>query len=299
MTATETPSPSDVSGGSAQRRAIDYHCNLFTPDAVKRKYVKAFEGKREYDKFGSHTGSIEGYEVDDFVARMDRLGIHRGIIPAWQWRSFLDGTMLWDDSPELITETVADHSERFTGLYGINPYKRMDGVRELERVVREFGFVGAHLHTHGYGLPLNHRDYFPYWAKCEELGVTAVIMVGAESASQPAYTAQPALLDDIAIYFPNLKIVASHTGWPWVEEAINLAFRHKNVAIGTAGYTPKYWHANMVHFINSWGKGKVMWGTSYPLVDHEKSLQQIDDLGLRDDAKDELLYGTAKRWFGL
>src|SRR5262249_21127929 len=155
------------------------------------------------------------------------------------WRSFLDGTMLWEDSPELIVETLGAHRDRFTGLYGINPFKRMEGVRELERVVNEHGFVGAHLHTHGYGLPLNHRDYYPYWAKCEELGIVAVIMVGAESAAQPAAMAQPVLLDDVAIYFPQLKIVASHTGWPWVEETINLAFRHENVVIGTAGYTPK------------------------------------------------------------
>jgi predicted TIM-barrel fold metal-dependent hydrolase len=283
----------------SKRRAIDYHCNLFTPEAVKRKYVDASEGNREYDKFGSHTGRIDGYSVEEFLALMDDLGIEKGVIPAWQWRSFLDGTMLWDDSPELIDETIAAHRDRFTGLYGINPFKRMEGVRELERVVKDFGFVGAHLHTHGYGLPLNHRDYFPYWAKCEELGVVAVIMVGAESAAQPAAMAQPVLLDDIAIYFPKLKIVASHTGWPWVEETINLAFRHENVVIGTAGYTPKYWKPNMVHFINSWGKGKVMWGTSYPLVDHRKALAEIDALDLRDDAKDELLYGTAKRWFGI
>lgn len=288
------PQRSDVT-----RRAIDYHCNLFTPEAVHRKYVAAREGKREYDKFGSHTGRMEGYTVDEFLKRMDDLGIEKGIVPAWQWRSFLDGSILWDDSPELIQETLGMHSDRFLGLYGINPYRRMDGVRELERVVKEYGFKGAHLHTHGFGLPLNHRDYYPYWAKCEELDVVAVIMVGAESASQPAYLAQPSLLDDIAIYFPNLRIVASHTGWPWVEEAINLAFRHENVVIGTAGYTPKYWHTNLVHYMNSWGKGKVMWGTSFPLVDHGKALEEIDQLGLRDEAKDELLYGTAARVFGL
>jgi len=177
--------------------------------------------------------------------------------------------------------------------------ERMEGVRKLEKAVKEYGFVGAHLHTHGFGLPINDRAYFPFYTKCAELGVVAVIMVGAESAAQPAYLAEPKLLDDVAIYFPELRIVASHTGWPWVEETINLAFRHENVCIGTAGYTPKYWPPNLVHYINSWGKGKVMWGTSFPLVDHRKSLEQIDELGLRDDAKHELLYGTACRVFGL
>ncbi len=285
---------------SNKRRAIDYHCNLFTPEAVKRKYVRDREGNEDFNRHGTHTGKLEGYTVPEFMSVMDDLGIEKGVVPAWQWFSFLDGKMLWDDSPQLIQETLcAPHSDRFFGLYGINPLKRMEGVRELERVVKEYGFKGAHLHTHGYGLPLNHRDYFPYWAKCEELDIVAVIMVGAESSAQPAYLGQPVLLDDIAIYFPKLRIVASHTGWPWTEEAINLAYRHANVFIGTAGYPPKFWQPNLVHFANSWGKGKVMWGTSFPLVDHRKALEQIDQLGLRDDAKDALLYGTAKKVFRL
>jgi hypothetical protein len=279
-------------------RVIDYHCNLFTPDAVNRKYVTAFEGEREYDRFGTHTGRISGYEVPDFLEIMDDLGMERAVIPSWQWRSYLDGSMLWDESPALINDVLTGpHPDRFVGMYGINPMKRLDGVRELTEAVTELGFRGAHLHTHGFGLPINHRDYFPYWAKCVELDVAAVIMVGAESSAQPAYLAQPHLLDDIAIYFPTLRIVASHTGWPWVEEAINVAFRHENVYIGTAGYTPKYWPANLVHYINSWGKGKVLWGSSFPLVDHRKAMKEIDELNFREDAKDELLYGAAKRVF--
>lgn len=282
-----------------KRRAIDYHCNLFTPEAIQKKYAQAHEGSREYKRHGRHTGSIKGYTVEEFLKIMDELGIEKGVTPAWQWRSYLDGTMLWDESPDLIHSVLGAYPDRFVGLVGINPMKRMEGVRELERAVKEYGFRGAHLHTHGFGLPLNDRSYFPFYAKCAELDVVVVIMVGAESAAQPAYLAQPILLDDIAIYFPDLRIVASHTGWPWVEEAINLAFRHANVFVGTAGHTPKYWNANLVHYINSWGKGKVMWGTSFPLVDHRKSLEEIDELGLRDDAKHELLYGTAARVFKL
>lgn len=282
-----------------KRRAIDYHCNLFTPEAVKKKYSDAFEGSKEYKRFGRHVGDIKGYTVNEFIKLMDELGIEKGVTPGWQWRSYLDGSMLWDESPELIHSVLGGYPDRFFGLVGINPMKRMEGVKELERAVKQYGFRGAHLHTHGFGLPLNDRSYFPFYAKCAELDVVAVIMVGAESAAQPAYLAQPILLDDVAIYFPELRIVASHTGWPWVEETLNVAFRHENVFIGTAGYTPKYWPPNLIHYINSWGKGKVMWGTSFPLVDHKKSLEQIDQLGLREDAKQELLYGTAARVFRL
>jgi hypothetical protein len=285
---------------ASKRKAIDYHCNLFTPEAVKKKYLDEHEGHTEYKRFGRHVGSMKGYTVEDFIKMMDELGIEKGVTPAWQWKSYLDGSILWDESPELIHSVLtAPHPDRFVGLFGINPMERMEGVRKLEKAVKEYGFVGAHLHTHGFGLPINDRAYFPFYTKCAELGVVAVIMVGAESAAQPAYLAEPKLLDDVAIYFPELRIVASHTGWPWVEETINLAFRHENVCIGTAGYTPKYWPPNLVHYINSWGKGKVMWGTSFPLVDHRKSLEQIDEMGLRDEAKYELLYGTASRVFGL
>ena len=174
----------------------------------------------------------------------------------------------------------------------------MNGVAELEKAVKEHGFIGAHLHPHGFGLPPDHAYYFPYYAKCQELGIPVIISTGHTLDLMPNEPGRPMHLDKIALYFQELAIVCTHTGWPWVEEAIALAWKHPNVFLGTSAYAPKYWKPEMVRFINAHGKDKCMWGTDFPLIDHAESLEQIAELGLRDTSADKFLYANAARVFG-
>jgi uncharacterized protein len=118
--------------------------------------------------------------------------------------------------------------------------------------------------------------------------------------SMPGDIGRPMLLDHVALYFPSLKIILAHTGWPWVEEAIALASKHPNVYIGTSGYSPKYWHPELLTFMDSRrGRDKVLWGTDYPLIRHEEALQQIEALGLKGETKRALPHENSKRVFDL
>ena len=40
----------------------------------------------------------------------------------------------------------------------------MNGVRQLETAVKEFGFVGAHVYPHWFELPPNNAKYYPFYA---------------------------------------------------------------------------------------------------------------------------------------
>ncbi len=94
-------------------------------------------------------------------------------------------------------------------------------------------------------------------------------------------------------------MVGGHTGWPWVEELIAMAWKHPNVYIAVSGHAPKYWDPKLVKFLNSRGIGKCVWGTDYPLILHEESLRQIDALNLKPHAKQALLHDTAAQILGL
>jgi predicted TIM-barrel fold metal-dependent hydrolase len=117
----------------------------------------------------------------------------------------------------------------------------------------------------------------------------------------PSACGKPLLLDDIAIWFPELRLVGGHTGWPWTEELIAMAWKHPNVYIGVSGHAPKYWDPKLVRFMNARrrGIGKVMWGTDYPLIGHAESLEQIAELDLKPEALYALLRGTALEVFKL
>ncbi len=278
--------------------AIDILCNLFTPTSVRKNYSENEEEASRFAQVG-RTDNLIGYEPADFIARMDELGIDKALICAIITWSYRGQHPIEQTTVAEVVEVSDLYPDRLFGLYGINPMTAMAGVAELERAVKEHRFKGVHIHPHGFDMAPDHAYYFPFYAKCQELGVPVVVSMGHTLDIMPIENGRPIRLDRAAIYFPDLAFVLTHTGWPWVEEAIAMAWKHPNVFLGTSAYAPKYWKPEMVKFINSHGQDKVMWGTDFPLIDHAESLGQIDALGLRETSKAKLLHDNAARVFGL
>ena len=109
--------------------------------------------------------------------------------------------------------------------------------------------------------------------------------------------ARPITLDQVAIDFPELKLIGIHIGIPWTEEMISMCWKHENVYTAGDAYAPKYWPKEYVHYANSYGKHKVMFGTDWPVIDPERAVREIDELGFRDDAKQMLMRDNALRVF--
>jgi predicted TIM-barrel fold metal-dependent hydrolase len=278
--------------------AIDYLCTLFTPEFVEQEYFGGDDNEWLRSLEATGRDAYRGFTPGEFRERLSALGVERVMtyVPVtWDW-----GPRRLVSPPyreEIVAVTKA-HPDFFYGIYGIDPYSRMDGVDELERYVREYGFRAAHIHPHGFNLTTDHAFYFPFYAKCHELGIPVIVVTGTTIGLFPIAVAQPIYLDMVAQYFPNLKIVCCHTGTPWVREAIALAVKHENLYIGCAAHAPRYWEPELVRFIDSRrGRHKVLWGTDYPIIDHGRSLAEIDALELRPESKAALLYENAARVF--
>lgn len=278
--------------------AIDFLCNHFTEESVNRNFLHNAEEAARFEQFGL-TDNLVGSDPGKFLGEMSTIGVEKLLIPSICTWSYWRHEPVEYNSPEEVIELMTYAPDRVFGLYGVNVNKRMEGVRELERLVREHDFRGIHLHPHGFGMPPDHAYYFPFYAKCAELGVPVVISMGHTADLMPIENGRPVHLDKIALYFPDLTIVCAHTGWPWVEEAIALAWKHPNVYLGTSAYKPKTWSPQLVKFIDSWGRGKVMWGTDFPLIMQKDSLEQVKALGLKPASQAALLTETAKKVFRL
>jgi len=277
---------------------IDTWCNLFTKASMKKNYADTPEMAHvvELWRMGNRT---QGWTPEEFAGVLDACGVSTVIIPVWQSWSHTKQTMFWDMKIEEVSEVMRADPKRYKGMFGINPYHRMDGVRALESAVRDHGFIGAQLHHYGYNLRPDDKAFFPFYAKCVELGIPVMIQMGHSAELMPSDVGRPIYLDEIALYFPELKIIGAHTGWPWVEELIAMAWKHANVYISTTAHSPKYWDKSLVHFMNSRGKGKVMFGTDFPVLTHADSLAEIDRLGLKPEARKALLHDTARAVFRL
>ena len=99
--------------------------------------------------------------------------------------------------------------------------------------------------------------------------------------------------------FVALRIVCGHLGWPWTEEMIAVAWKHKNVWIDTSAHVPKHYPPAFVHFMKTFGKDKVCFATDYPLLQWERVLGEVDALGLSEEVKHRFLHDNAARAFNL
>lgn len=276
--------------------AIDYWTNIFTPEGLRKMYIENPELSHLVG-WWSMTDRLKGYTPEEFVQLMDRLGIDKTYVPTFKMQSYRTRSLLLDVPVDEVRKIMDASGGRVGGLYGYNVSRGWEAVKELEIAVKEWGFAGGHLHANGWGVPLNHRELFPFYAKCCELDVPIVLQCGHSAEHMPSEGSRPVYLDDIALYFPDLRIVASHTGWPWNKELIAMAWKHPNIFIGCGAHAPKYWDEDLVQFLNSRGQGKVLWGSDFPVVTHQDSIEQVAAMQLKDSARTQLMRGAAEKVF--
>ena len=280
--------------------AIDIVCNLFTPQEVQQGQTGVDEYFLDQVRFPAELRP--GVPLETYLEKMDRARIQRSLLVAVR-----AGDLRIKGSFEIPYDRVADicqrYPDRFSGLAGVDPTRGMQGLRDLEYAVKEYGFVGAHLYPHWFGLPPDHARYYPIYAKCCELEIPLMMQVGHCLRYQrdrilPS-VGRPITLDQVAIDFPELVLIGIHLGYPWTEEMISVAWKHEHVYIGSDAYAPRHWSESFVHFINTWGKDKVLFGTDWPVIDPERAIKEIDALELRPESKQKFLRDTALRLFRL
>jgi uncharacterized protein len=92
------------------------------------------------------------------------------------------------------------------------------------------------------GIPLNTPDLYPYYEVAQKNGIPVFIHTGfsgpnPQQVLSPAFrigTANPLLLEDVIIDFPDLKIVMMHMGWPFFDEALYILGTYPNVYMETS-----------------------------------------------------------------
>ncbi len=230
--------------------------------------------------------------LPQFIAQLDEAGIEWGVING--------------GSHEKTAELVAKYPERFVGCAYVDPHEGMKAVRELERAVRELGLKCFYASPFRYGVRANDKKFYPLYAKAVELGIPVFVYTTMTYRTDfPMDIGHPLYLDEVAMDFPEMKIIAGLGGWPWVPDMVGVARRHQNVYINTAGHRPKYlatpgsgWEM-LMQFGNTLLQDRIVfassWGTySMPIND---VVREMSALPLKDEVKEKWLYKNAARLF--
>ena len=280
--------------------AIDIVCNLFTPREVKRGQTGIDESFKAQIRMDPQMR--KGVTISQYLKKMDKAGIERSLLIAVR-----AGDMNIKGSFAIpydrVHEICEKHPDRFSGLAGVDPSIGVEQLYELDEAVLEMGFVGAHYYPHWFDMAPDDARMYPIYARCVELDIPIMMQVGHNLIYQrdrrlPS-VGRPIALDRVAIHFPDLRLLGIHLGVPWTDEMISMAWKHENIFIGGDAYAPKHWPKQMVHYANTYGQDKFLFGTDWPVIDPIRAMQEVDELNFRPKAKKKILRDNAIRIFKL
>jgi uncharacterized protein len=235
------------------------------------------------------------------LAEMDRNGIRYGILSHGahidKWQAAHPDRFLLTYIPDL---TLDDHTEAAAQF--------AEGVANGKYVaLGELGLVYA-------GIPLNSPDLFPYYEVAQEHDIPVFIHTGfsgpnPQQVLSPAFriaTANPLLLEDVLIRFPDLKVVMMHMGWPFFDEALYMLGTYPNVYMETSVAIwvlgPALFNRMLKEAVTTAGSDRIVYGSLqmvWPNVIGRSvnAIRNADYLTAED--KHAILWGNAARLLGL
>jgi len=235
-----------------------------------------------------------GKSLAQLVAEMDRDGVQTSVIHRMP--------------NDVLAKIVQAYPTRFFGLATLSPFDGMRGVRELERLVREEKVQGMRVGALYNNLAASDRRYYPLYAKCVELDIPVRIYTSMNYANDRPYDlGHPRHLDQVAMDFPELRIIAGLGGWPWIPDMVGLMRRHPNLVCDTASHHPRYfavagsgWEM-LLQFGNTLLQDKVLVGFSAEQfgLSVPEMVKLYEALPLKEAVVEKWLYGNAKRFLRL
>jgi hypothetical protein len=181
---------------------------------------------------------------------------------------------------------------------GYDPNRIRESLERVERAVREFDFRYVWFHPMSWGLRPTDEKCYPLYAKCLELDVPVCLQTGQSAEPLPSEVGHPMYADGVAMDFPELKLVLTHTGWPWVDEWCSMLWRHPNVYGNVGAYYPGFLPDRQVAFIDSGRiRDKVLWATNG--LDLGRHKQEFLELPVRGATRRAVLRENALELFDL
>lgn len=186
------------------------------------------EGRDGFLRIIREAAEKHAVKLAEFVRHLDEVGV--------EWGITCDG----DHDNRKTAELVQAFPKKFKGFIYVDPNKGEEAVRELEMCVKEYGLHALYLTAFRTKLNAADRKNYPLYSKACELGIPVHIYSSLNlSKAVPYDIGHPRYIDQVARDFPELKIMAGVSGWPWVLDFLCLAIRHENVYLNFETHAPE------------------------------------------------------------
>ena len=211
-------------------------------------------------------------------------------------------------SNDFVSAMQKRHPQRIIQAWAaVDPFKGEQAMAEARHAIEQLHMLGFHFHPIVGHFAVNDRRLYPLFELIDQMRVPVMIDVGTTGmgAGMPGgmggklVHAHPSAIDELAADFPHLTIVAAHPGWPWVEEMTAVALHKGNVFWEVSGWAPKYFPAQLKVDIRGRLRDKIMFGSDYPSIPHQRLFREWSELGYSDDIMQGVFHRNAERVLAL
>lgn len=203
-----------------------------------------------------------------------------------------------------VAAIVAEAPDVFIGLGSVDPARGAVAVAIVHETAR-LGLPGVALHGAAQGSGPGDRSAFAVWESAAEHDLVCLFHTGYTrlGAGEPGGmgvrldAARPLEVDVVAAAFPSLRIVLSHTGDLWLDEAIAVTTHKSNVHLCLAGQSPKAMSAELLETLTGLLVDCVHFGSDYPFASPASWLAEWEGLGLPEEVNRKILHDNAMTLF--
>ena len=249
---------------------VDAHCHIWPEKMPAGSLKKVMEATADFAGF-KNKENFYSASIDRLISEMDDAGIDKALLVA------VDFELAWDAGPysardfnNLIGDAYRKFPGRIIPYAGIDPRRGAGAIAELKRCVEEMGFRGMKLWPLTGFLP-DEVPYYPLYEAAARLGINIVVHTGMGPPDGYLKYCRPVYVDKIAVDFREIVFILAHFGAPWVEEALAVAGKNRNVYADISAW--QHTHAvfplalvqtvSMAKLMHG-GVHKVLFGTDFP-----------------------------------
>ena len=238
----------------------------------------------------------------EFLKHMDAQGVERAGLINYVSPHIMGFT---DEVNEYISNFCKQDPFRLIAFGSIHAMQKTGLETRIDTLLDKLHLRGIKIHpSHQTVFPndyLNGNESLKYLYRCcEERGIPVMFHTGTSifKGARNRY-ADPIYVDDVAVDFPNLKIILAHGGRPlWMETCIFLVRRFPNVYMDVSSIPP----SRLLDYFPRLEElsAKALFGTDWPapmVPSMRENYEAFRMLSLSDAARQRICRDNANRLF--
>lgn len=180
---------------------------------------------------------------------------------------------------EYVARFCSRAPEKLVGFASCDP-TQPNYMDELALAFDDLGLRGLKMGPIYAGFDPRDARCGPVYSSCQDRGLPILFHTGTTyNRDAPLGYSRPWLFDEVAIQYPELRMVLAHLGHPFYDECLSVIRKHPHVYADIAALYYRPWQFyNMLILAQEYGvTGKLLFGTDYPFTSADASI-----VGLRN-----------------